>query len=135
MEGRYIDLAAGEIKNVQRGEQTTGGPPMIDVYWHNMSLGDCTQYRGMRDVFVSGGVAEFVTRLGKFLENGFCELVSLNITTYSVTVIIQTQKSRDEVMRKQYDCGLIAFLPPSRPVCGRLFDPKHTECWFLLTKI
>ncbi len=135
VEGRYIDLAAGEVKSVQRGEQTTNGPPTIGVYWHNISVGDCTLYRGMRGGFVDGGVGEFVTRLGKFLENGFCELASLNVSTYSVTVIIETQKSRDEIMRKQYDCGLIASPPSPRPPCGEYFDSKHAECWLLLIKI
>lgn len=96
VDGKYHDLATGEIKT-HTGLRRGGGPPSMYVYWHS---------RGSRvsqeDRFFAVGaynalpVTEYLVRMGDMLREGTCTVSSLNVTDYAVNVIVVTELPRTE---------------------------------------
>ncbi|KAH7142899.1 hypothetical protein B0J13DRAFT_51584 [Dactylonectria estremocensis] len=106
VDGRYLDGASGAIKTVAMNEEFTSGPPCLDIYWHNrMMTGRDDQFLGLG---VSGfvDVTEYVRRMGNFLAKGSCVIMALNVTKFSVNVVVATELSRDEMMGRLKKYGL-----------------------------
>lgn len=120
VDGRYLDFDARQIKEVQPGESFTSGPPTIDVYWHNLSTEPSERFLGYRGGFAYGDVGLYVSRLGRFFNQGGCELYSLNATQYSVVVVVITQRNRTEFMQQYHACGLGGPRPSTQVLQGML---------------
>ncbi|KAH7122984.1 hypothetical protein EDB81DRAFT_813369 [Dactylonectria macrodidyma] len=106
VDGKYLDGASGAIKTVAMNEEFISSPPSLDIYWHNrMVTGRNDQFFGLG---VSGfvDVTEYVRRMGNFLAKGSCVIMALNVTKFSVNVVIATELSRDEMMGRLKEYGL-----------------------------
>ncbi|KAH7033713.1 uncharacterized protein B0I36DRAFT_321939 [Microdochium trichocladiopsis] len=107
VDGKYYDFETRTLREIQPGESVRSGPPSIDVYWHNLCLtGKPDQFFQFRKTYSGGDAISYVTRLGAFLGKGNCELFSLNVTTYSVVVVVMTELSRNDMMEQVCACGL-----------------------------
>ncbi|KAJ1324625.1 hypothetical protein MN608_10693 [Microdochium nivale] len=110
VDGKYNDFSERRIREVTAGDACRSGPPTIDVYWHNSwaSLHHDT-FLVRRDAYMeAGGVTSYVAKLGDFFKQAGnkVELFSLNVTTFSVIVLIGTELSNAEVMELYEGCGL-----------------------------
>ncbi|KAI0134351.1 hypothetical protein BJ170DRAFT_609494 [Xylariales sp. AK1849] len=104
---KYLDLTTGEIKELAQGEQVTYGPPAVDIYVHNqLAYPDPTIFRSTRYALMSG-VTEYMSRLGDFMKKGLCEIHSVNVTKYSVTLVILIDKKYQDIRKAMVDCGLL----------------------------
>lgn len=110
VDGKYNDFSQRRIREVTAGDACRSGPPTIDVYWHNSWASprhDTFSVR--RDAYMeAGGVTSYVAKLGDFFKQAGnkVELFSLNVTTFSVIVLIGTELSNAEVMELYEGCGL-----------------------------
>src|SRR5687767_7425604 len=85
----------------------TSGPPTVTVYWHKVCRsGGGSAFLGFSGGYLQGDITSYVVKLGKFFSKGTCELYSLNITTYSVVVLVETERSEAEIAQQMADCGL-----------------------------
>ncbi|KAF7550127.1 hypothetical protein G7Z17_g5927 [Cylindrodendrum hubeiense] len=106
VDGQYLDGASGAIKTIAVNEEFISGPPSLDIYWHNRML------TGRDDQFFSIGmsgfvdVTEYVRRMGNFIAKGSCVIMVLNVTKFSVNVVVATELSRDEMMGRLKEYGL-----------------------------
>ncbi|KAH7029581.1 uncharacterized protein B0I36DRAFT_364101 [Microdochium trichocladiopsis] len=112
VDGKYNDFKEGRVRKLQEGDHCRTGPPTIDVYWHNSwVIPRQDAFYILRDAYVSGDVTSYVVKLGDFFSRGGCELYSLTVTTYSVVVLIGTERSYDDIMPQYAACGLGGYVP------------------------
>jgi hypothetical protein len=103
---KYLELSTGTLKEIQDDERVTLGPPIVDVFWQNMTAGDAGLFHGFHGKF-DGTVTEYLIRLAEVLKRGSCLIFSLNVTQYSVTVITQTELSTDEMFNLLFECRVV----------------------------
>jgi hypothetical protein len=77
---------------------TTTGPPLLGVYWHNTSLKQQKEpfLFDERPFYALGtcsllSVTEYLVRVGDLLKTGVCTVKSLNATKYEINVLVQTE--------------------------------------------
>ena len=111
VDGKYFDTQTGMIVTIPPGDKSRmGGPPTLDVYWHNLGgYGNPDEFLGMRSSSVLG-IEEYVACLGGFFKSGACKLHSLTVTTYSVNVLICADLTRDEIWKMMDEGGLHRYL-------------------------
>ncbi|WYZ37201.1 hypothetical protein EsH8_II_000707 [Colletotrichum jinshuiense] len=105
VDGKYHDPDTSEVIIVADRQSTTTGPPVIDQYWHNLRAGPPGQFRGMRGAFFKD-ITEYIIRLGEFLKKEHYKIHSLTATEFSVTVVIETMRTRAEVSEDMTACRL-----------------------------
>ncbi|KAJ9157539.1 hypothetical protein NKR23_g321 [Pleurostoma richardsiae] len=109
VDGKYIERTTGEIKQLEPGELVTGGPPAIDVYWHNRTLtGRDDQFFGFSGASLLQ-VSEYLVRVGELLKTGKCKVHALNVTKYAVNIIITTALSNEDMKNALKECKLLGF--------------------------
>ncbi|KAH7039715.1 uncharacterized protein B0I36DRAFT_378856 [Microdochium trichocladiopsis] len=110
VDGRYNDFSQRRVREITAADACVSGPPTVDVYWHNSWASP--RHDGFfvrRDAYTeAGGVTSYVVKLGDFFKQAGdrLELYSLNITTYSVVVLVGTQMLNAEFMDLYEGCGL-----------------------------
>ena len=97
VDGKYLDLATGELKTHLIGvDQFRGGPPAVSVYWQNqLSTGRGDQFLVIAKVVTDvKDLTEYLARAGTFLGKGLCKVHSLNATRYEVYVVVSSELSQ-----------------------------------------
>ncbi|KAK3299978.1 uncharacterized protein B0H64DRAFT_379574 [Chaetomium fimeti] len=96
VDGKYLDLSAGELKTHVAGvDQFRGGPPSVSVYWQNrLASGRGDQFLVIAKVVTHvRDLTEYLARVGTFLGKGLCKVCSLNATRYEVYVVVSSELS------------------------------------------
>lgn len=110
VDGKYNDFSQRRVRKVTASDTCRSGPPTIDVYWHNAWATPRQDGFFVRcDAYMeAGGVTSYIAKLGDFFTQAGdkVELCSLNVTTYSVVVLVGTELSNGEVMKLYEGCGL-----------------------------
>lgn len=110
VDGKYNDFSQRRIREITASDTCRSGPPTIDVYWHNAwATPRQDGFFVRRDAYLeAGGVTSYIAKLGDFFRQAGdkVELCSLNVTTYSVVVLVGTELSNGEVMALYEGCGL-----------------------------
>lgn len=109
VDGKYLDKD-GNIQQFDSQEWSVAGPPALDVYWHNRRVTPGREQDQFRTLVSNAFVdmTEYIARIGELLRTvgASCELVSLNATKYSVTIIISTESSQEEMKGLLLSCRL-----------------------------
>lgn len=111
VDGKYLDLATGEIKTYTGFRRA--GPPSLSIYWNNRGSITGPDTGPCPDPFFALGcssrhtVTEYLARLGEMLRQGGCEISSLNATTYAVNVVAMTELPSAEFKERLRQHGLI----------------------------
>jgi hypothetical protein len=93
VDGRFQDPNTGEIQQNTRTD-TYLGPPSVHVMWFNVH--DGSSFRGLGATF-NASINEVIIAIAEQVRNGVYSIISLNASLYAVTVVCETDKSREEV--------------------------------------
>lgn len=100
VDDKYFDGQTGQVVTVGPDILwSTTGPPSLEVYWQNLGSSSSDKGAPFCASFKSSSLTmtEYVTQVGRFLNDCNCKLRSLTATTYSVNVVFYGELTREDM--------------------------------------